>query len=68
MACTIQLKSSHLPAHDQWYLDGNFLLVIQQREFMAAGRGEMQAEVHCINQMAWHLNTLPSGMRGLNVI
>ena len=32
---------------------------------MAAGRGEMQAEVHCISQMAWHLNKLPSGMPGL---
>ena len=25
----------------------------------------MQAEVHRVNQMAWHLNMLPSGMPGL---
>ena len=25
----------------------------------------MKAEVHCKNQMAWHLNTLPSGIPGL---
>ena len=32
---------------------------------MAAGKGEMQAEVHHVTQMGWHLNKLPSGMPGL---
>ena len=32
---------------------------------MAAGQGEMQAEVRHVNQMVWHLNMLPGGTHGL---
>ena len=35
---------------------------------MAAGQGEMQAEVHHKGQTAWHLNKLPGGMPGLKDI
>ena len=65
MAWTVQLKSSHPPAYDHWYLDGHFLLVVQQPGGMAAGQGERQAEVHRKVQMAWCLNKLPGGMPGL---
>ena len=65
---TVWLNSSCPPAYDHWYLDGHFLLVVQQRGVTAAGQGEMQAEVRHVNQMAWHLNTLPSGIPGLKDI
>ena len=65
MAWTIQLKSSRLLTYDQWYLNGHFPLVIWQPEGMAAGQGEMQAEVHCKVQMVWHLNKLPGAMSSL---
>ena len=68
MAWTIQLKSSHLPAYDHWYLDGHFLLIVWQCWGMAAGGGEIQAEVHYVSQTMWHLNMLPSGMPSLKDI
>ena len=35
---------------------------------MATGRGEMQAEVCSVVQIAWHLNKLPGGTPGLKDI
>ena len=68
VAWTVQLKSSHPPAYDHWYLDGHFLLVVQQPGGMATGQGERQAEVHRKVQMVWCLNMLPSGMPSLEDI
>ena len=65
---TIQLKSSHPPTYDHWYLDDHFPLVIWQCGVIAAGRGGMWKKVRHVNQMAWHLNTLPSDMPGLKNI
>ena len=65
---TIQLKSSRLPAYDHWYLDGYFPLIVWQYGVISTGQGEVQAEVRHVNQMAWHLNTLPSGTPGLKDI
>ena len=71
-ACTAALdhpaQISCPPAYDQWYLDGHFPLIVQQHGVVTAGRGKTQAEVHRINQMVWHLNTLPSGIPSLKDI
>ena len=48
MAWTIRLKSSRPPAYDHWYLDGHFHLLSGSLKGMAAGQGEIQAEVHRI--------------------
>ena len=43
----------------------SFPLVVRQPEGTAAGQREVLSEVYCINQMAWHLNTLPGSIPSL---
>ena len=52
-----------LMTSDTWMV--TFRLLSGSMELTPAGRGEIRAEVCCINQMVWHLNMLPSGMPSL---
>ena len=52
MAWTIWLKASCPPTFDHRYLDGRIPHIVWQPEGMAAGQGEIQAEVCSKVQMA----------------